>query len=193
MSEMCELRRSSDLLPRECAALLDVPVETFRAWDSGRRSVPVSALHRARQAVAEHARQTELLPLSRLATELGTHVRALQAAARTGRLEVRFSTRSVFGRPLRLATRAAGAQFKRTHYRRFAGQAVCAARLPSVPADYDQQLKRLRCRLRLTRERLARRVGAARMAVVYQWEARKRTPSPVFWQRIQALSRGVGA
>ena len=25
--------------------------------------------------------------------------------------------------------------------------------------------------------------------VVYQWEARKRTPSPVFWQRITALHR----
>ena len=47
-------------------------------------------------------------------------------------------------------TRAAGAQFKRTLYRRFAAQAVCAAPLPSVPADYDQQLKRLRRRLRLT-------------------------------------------
>ena len=32
-------------------------------------------------------------------------------------------------------------------------------------------------------------VGAARKAVVYQWEARKRCPSPVFWQRIDALCR----
>ena len=30
-------------------------------------------------------------------------------------------------------------------------------------------------------------VGAAGKAVVYQWEARKRTPSPLFWQRIIAL------
>ncbi len=34
---------------------------------------------------------------------------------------------------------------------------------------------------------LARLVGAAGKAVVYQWEARKRTPSPLFWQRIIAL------
>ena len=32
-------------------------------------------------------------------------------------------------------------------------------------------------------------VGAARKAVVYQWEARKRCPSPVFWQRITVLHR----
>ena len=30
-------------------------------------------------------------------------------------------------------------------------------------------------------------MGAARKAVVYQWEARKRTPSPVFWQRLTTL------
>ena len=123
--------------------------------------------------------------MSRLAAGLAVHVRTLQAAARTGRIEVRFYSRSVFGRPVRLATRAAGERFKRTHYRHFA---ACAAPLPSVPVDYDQQLQRLRRRLRLTQEGLAHRVGAARKAVVYQWESRKRTPSPVFWQRIQALS-----
>ena len=187
MSELRELRHRIALSQRGCAQLLCVSEETYRTWDSGRRSVPVAVLHRARRVVAERVRQTELLPLGQLAAELGVHVRTLQAAARTGRLGVTFSTRSVFGRPIRLASRAAGEQFKRTHYRRFAGQAVCAAPLPSVPADYDQQLKRLRRRLRLTQEGLARRIGAARKAVVYQWESRKRTPSPVFWQRIQAL------
>lgn len=66
MGEIRELRRSAGLSQYECAELLNVPVETFRVWDSGRRSVPVSALHRARRAVAEHARQTQLLPLSQL-------------------------------------------------------------------------------------------------------------------------------
>ncbi len=187
MSEIRQLRRRMGLSQQEYAELLSVPVETLRTWDSGRRAVPVSALHCARRAAVEHARQTELLPLGQLAAELSVHVRTLQAAARTGRLDVRFSTRSVFGRPIRLATRAAGERFKRTHYRRFAGQAICAAPLPCVPADYDQQLKHLRRRLRLTQEGLAHHVGAARRAVVYQWESRKRTPSPVFWQRIQAL------
>jgi transcriptional regulator with XRE-family HTH domain len=61
------------------------------------------------------------------------------------------------------------------------------APLPFVPHDYDARLKRLRRRLRLTQEDLARRVGAANKAVVYQWESRKRAPSPVFWKRIEAL------
>ena len=34
-------------------------------------------------------------------------------------------------------------------------------------------------------------IGAAGKAVVYQWEARKRTPSPVFWQRVQELKSVV--
>lgn len=57
--------------------------------------------------------------------------------------------------------------------------------LPSVPGDYDQQLKRLRSQLRLSQQALAQHIGAAGKVVVYQWESRKRTPSPVFWQRIQ--------
>jgi hypothetical protein len=34
---------------------------------------------------------------------------------------------------------------------------------------------------------LARRIGAAGKAVVYQWESRKRTPSPVLWQQVMRL------
>ena len=45
----------------------------------------------------------------------------------------------------------------------------------------------LRRRMRLTQEALAQRIGAAGKAVVYQWESRKRTPSPVFWERVEAL------
>ena len=33
----------------------------------------------------------------------------------------------------------------------------------------------------------AQRIGAAGKAVIYQWEARKRQPSPVFWTRIDQL------
>ncbi len=78
----------------------------------------------------------------------------------------------------------------RTHYRRFAGQATCPAPLASVPPDYDVRVKSLRSELELSQRALARLIGAAGKAVVYQWESRKRTPSPVFWQRIQALSQG---
>ena len=66
MSEIRELRRQIGLSQPECAALLSVPLETFRVWDSGRRMVPTGVLRRARTAVVEHAHRTKLL-LSRLA------------------------------------------------------------------------------------------------------------------------------
>jgi len=192
MNELRELRRQADLSQRDFAGLLDVRLNTFRMWDSGLRPVPAHMLLRAREAIEHHAQQTELLPLSRLAKELHVHMRTLQAAVRTGRLAAQFSVKSVFGRPRRLATRAAAAQFMATHYRRFSGQAICPAPLPTVPDDYDQHLRALRRRLRLTQDGLARRIGAAGKAVIYQWESRKRTPSPVLWQQVMRLQL-VGA
>ena len=183
-----EMRRAAGLSQQECAALMDVPLNSFRMWDSGLRSIPPPISQRARDALSHHARQHELLPLERLAAELGMHVRTLQAAARTGRLEVQFHTRSIYGRPARLSTRAASDIFKRMHYRRFAGQRICPLPLPDVPDDYSEQLKRLRGDLRLTQQAFARRIGAASKAVVYQWESRKRRPSPVFWQRVERLA-----
>ena len=156
-------------------------------WDSGLRPVPVGVLPRARVVITEHTRNSELLSLDQLARELGIHQRTLRAAARTGRLKVTFSVRSVFGRLIRFATRAAGQAFMRTHYRHYGRPRRAVAPLPSVPHDYHLYLKRLRHRLRLTQDDLARRIGAANKAVVYQWESRKRRPSPVFWQRIEAL------
>jgi len=190
MYEVRDLRRTIGLGQGEFAALLSVPLETFRPWDSGRRAIPIALLQRARDVVAHHQRQHELLPLDQLANELRVHIRTLQAAVRTGRLEAHFSVKSVFGRPRRLATRAAAEQFMSTHYRQFGGQKACPAPLPAVPPDYDQQLRVLRRRLRLTQDALARRIGAAGKAVVYQWESRKRTPSPVFWQQVLRLQRG---
>jgi len=93
MSELRQLRRTAGLGQREFAALLSVPLETFRTWDSGRRPVPGLVLHQAAAAIARHQRQCELLPLDQLARELHVHVRTLQAAARTGRLDATFSVR----------------------------------------------------------------------------------------------------
>ena len=140
MSEIRELRQDIGLSQQQCAALLDVSVDTFRRWDSGRRPVPLGTLHRARRTLGEYEHRTELLPLGQLAADLGVHVRTLQAAARTGRLDATFYERSVFGRPRRVASRAASEKFMWIHYRRFAGQPACAAPLPSVPPDYDSQL-----------------------------------------------------
>jgi DNA-binding transcriptional regulator YiaG len=189
MNELRELRRAIGLGQREFAALLSIPLETFRPWDSERRVVSVAVLQRAREVVSHYQRQHERLPLCQLAKELHVHIRTLQAAVRTGRLTAHFAVQSVFGRPKRLATRAAAEQFMAMHYRRYSGQEVCPAPLPTVPSDYDQQLRALRRRLRLTQDGMARRIGAAGKAVIYQWEARKRTPSPVFWQRIRILER----
>jgi len=135
------------------------------------------------------ATQRELLPLARLAADLGVHVRTLQAAARTGRLATHFSVRSVFGRPIRFASRAAGEQFMARYYRRFSGQEKCPPPLLCVPNDYDQRLRDVRRRKELTQGALAERIGVASKAVVYQWESRKRTPSPVLWRRIMDLDR----
>lgn len=187
MGELRDLRRAADLSQHEFAALMRVPVNTFRMWDSGLRPVPRHMLRRATEAATAHARSTELLSLDQLARELGVHQRTLRAAARAGRLQVTFSLRSVFGRPLRLATRAAGQAFMRSHYRRYGRRGPAAVPLPAVPHDYDARLKRLRHRLRLTQTELARRIGAANKAVVYQWESRKRTPSPVFWKCVETL------
>ena len=58
-----------------------------------------------------------------------------------------------------------------------------------MPDDYAEQIRALRRARGVSQVQLATLVGAARKAVVYQWEARKRCPSPVFWQRITVLHR----
>ena len=191
MNALRHWRRDADLSQQDFAELLDVPLNTFRMWDSGLRPVPTRILQQAQAAVERHARRTELLPLGALAKEFRVHIRTLQAAVRTGRLAAQFSVRSVFGRPRRLATRAATEQFMASHYRRFSGQAICPAPLPTVPHNYPQQLRALRRRLRLTQGGLAQRIGAASKAVIYQWESRKRTPSPVLWHNVLRLERGA--
>src|SRR5436190_3383072 len=167
------------------------PTRNLRTWDSGRRPTPAPMLHRATASVADYKQRSALLPLRELAKELGVHIRTLQVAARTGRLQTHFSIRSVFGRPMQFSSRAAGEQFLATHYRRFSGQPVCPLPLPTVPDNYDERLRDLRQRIRLTQDTLARRIGAAGKAVVYQWESRKRRPSPVLWQRVVTLD-GLG-
>jgi transcriptional regulator with XRE-family HTH domain len=142
MSELRRLRRDADLSQRDFAELLDVPLNTFRMWDSGLRPVPARILVRARAAVERRVQQTELLPLGELAREFGVHLRTLQAAVRTGRLVAQFSVKSVFGRPRRSATRAATEQFMASHYRRFSGQAICPAPLPTVPPDFPNNCGR---------------------------------------------------
>ena len=117
------------------------------------------------------------------------HVKTLRAAARDGRLPVTYGTRTTFRRLRARATLAAATQFRRSYFGR---QVRPADRLQplswaSVPEDYDVQIRALRRARGVSQAQLATLVGAARNAVVYQWEARKRTPSPLFWRKITAL------
>ena len=172
------------------AAMLGASPESYRTWDAGRRATPLKMLARAR-ALATPRDDHALLPFPMLALLIGVHVKTRRSAARDGRLPVTYDTRTTCRRLRARATLAAGTQFRRAYY----GRQVRPAdrreppRWASVPGDYDVRIRALRRARGLSQAQLATLVGAARKAVVYQWEARKRTPSPVFWQRITALHR----
>ena len=170
------------------AATLGASPESYRTWDAGRRAPPPKVLARAR-ALATHRDDHELLPLPVLALLVGVHVKTLRAAARDGRLPVTYDTRTTFRHLRARATPAAARAFRRSYYRRMVRPDDRRTPLTwaSVPSDYSEQIRALRRARGLSQAQLATLVGAARKAVVYQWEARKRTPSPVFWRRITAL------
>ena len=172
------------------AAILCASLESYRTWDAGRRATPPKILARAR-ALARHRDEHALLPLPILALLIGVHVKTLRAAARDGRLPVTYDTRTTFRRLRARATPAAARAFRRAYYGRAVRPDDRRAPLTwaSVPDDYDAQIRVLRHARGLSQAQLATLVGAARKAVVYQWEARKRTPSPLFWQRITSLHR----
>ena len=170
------------------AAMLGASPESYRTWDAGRRATPPKILARAR-ALATHRNDHELLPLPVLALLVGVHVKTLRAAARDGRLPVTYDTKTTFRHLRARATPAAARAFRRSYFGRTVKLVDRRAPLTwtSVPDDYDAQIRALRRARRLSQGQLATLVGAAHKAVVYQWEARKRTPSPLFWQRIAAL------
>ena len=172
------------------AAMLGASPESYRTWDAGRRATPLKILARAR-ALATHRDDHALLPLSVLALLIGVHVKTLRAAARDGRLPVTYDTRTTFRRLRARATPAAARAFRRSYYGRTVRAEDRRAPLTwsTIPPDYDVQIRALRQRLDLSQARFAELVRAASKAVVYQWESRKRCPSPVFWRRIEELWR----
>ena len=97
MSLMRTYRRALGLSQSAFAAQLNVPLETYRPWDSGRREPPPQLLTRAR-TLAGYPDETVLLPLPVLALMIGVHVRTLHAAVRSGRLVVAYDTRTTFRR-----------------------------------------------------------------------------------------------
>ena len=174
------------------AAMLGSSPESYRTWDAGRRATPLKILTRAR-ALATHRDDHALLPLPVLALLIGVHVKTLRAAARDGRLPVTYDTRTTFRQLRARATPADATAFRRSYYGRTVRPADRREPLTwtNVPDDYDLQIRALRRARGLSQAQLATLVGAARKAVVYQWETRKRCPSPVFWARIRAVSTGT--
>ena len=126
-------------------------------------------------------------PCSRCSS--GCTPRRCDQRPRDGRLPVIYDTRTTFRRLRARATPAAARAFRRSYYGRTVRPDDRRAPLTwsTVPVDYDVRIRAVRRGLGLSQARFAAQVGAARKAVVYQWEARKRCPSPVFWQRIEAL------
>ena len=175
--------------------MLGVAAETYRTWDSGRRATPDPWLAKARTLAARED-PARLWSLEALAAELGVHVRTLRNAARSGRLCVTFESRVVFGHLVPRATLAAGRTFIERYYKQCYSRTALTPTPPRhtpVPADWPQQLRQIRADLALTQTQLAQRIGAAGKAVIYQWESRKRQPSPVFWTRIDQLRADADA
>jgi DNA-binding transcriptional regulator YiaG len=190
-SVLKEVRMRLRLSQAECAASLGVAVETFRAWDSGRRTTPAAIARRA-QTLEAKQQPSDLVSLQVLADELHMHVRTLRAAAHDGRLAATFNPRPYFGKLTATATREDAARFMATWYRRTYGRGrrrLVAVYRVTVPANFAATIVGVRRRLGLSQQQLAVRVGAASKAVVYQWESGKRRPSPVFWLRIEKLQR----
>jgi transcriptional regulator with XRE-family HTH domain len=173
----------------ELARRLDVPVDTYRCWECGRRTIPLEVVEHLSLISGKDCDERPMT-LPALADLLAVHVRTLRAAARDGRLAVTYGTRSYFGRPVPMATRSAGQAFRHLYYRKTSRWVARPPRpklLPRVPGNYDLHLLGLRARHGLTQEQLARTIGVAGKAVIYQWETRRRKPSAVLWARIEEL------
>ena len=186
MTLLRSLRLAVKASQADFAARLGVSVDAYRPWDVGRRKPPAEILTRA-HALANVGPDDRPMALPTLAGLLGVSVFRLREAARDGRLAVTYETRTAFGRPIPRATRLAGEQYKRQYYgkrSRWVPRPGQPEPFLPVPTDFDRRIKALRRRQSLSQTQLAALVGAAGKAVVYQWESRKRAPSPVFWSRI---------
>ena len=139
------------------AAMLGVSPESYRTWDAGRRATPPHVMARAR-ALATHRDEHALLPLPGLALLIGVHVKTLRAAARDGRLPVTYDTRTTFRRLRARATPAAARAFRRSYYGRPVKPVDRRAPLTwaSVPDDYDEQIRALRCARGLSQAQLVK-------------------------------------
>lgn len=132
-TEIRALRHALRLSQHAFAQRLGVSLETLRPWDSGRRRTPAAIVTRARAMVCEPDPPEPLLSLDVLAEEFGMHQRTLRDAVRLGRLTVHLSTRSAFGRPIRLATRTAVREYQEHFYRRAYSRMMLKPPKPTRP------------------------------------------------------------
>jgi DNA-binding transcriptional regulator YiaG len=191
MRTLRDCREATQSSQAAFAERLGVSLQSYRMWDAGRRPVPGELLVRAR-AFANVALPDGAMALLALAPLLGVSVFRLREAARDGRLAVSYDRRVVFGRLVPRATLAAGKAYKSRFYNKRKRWVALPAppEFAAVPEDYDRQVVALRQDLGLSQIQLAQRIGAAGRAVIYQWESRKRRPSPLLWQRVLALETG---
>lgn len=201
-----ECRTRLGLSQRQMAVRLAIDLETCRVLDSGRRQAPIAILARVRllahqvlappiddepEAPPKSAPVDEpLLSLPTLALMIGVHARTLWNAARRGQLAVEYDTRTTFRQLRSRSTLTEARRYRDQNYgrRHLGASRMSAPSWGAIPRDYDTRVRRLRRRMRLTQGAFARQLGAANKAVIYQWESRRRCPSPVFWQRIEALA-----
>jgi DNA-binding transcriptional regulator YiaG len=182
-----QIRTRHLLSQAQLAGRLDVSVETLRLWDSGRRQTPDAVIALAERLLSDP--DEPLFALRQLAATFDVHVRTLRAAARDGRLSVTFANRAFFGRPVAVATRTAVTAFLAGGYGKSRTTVRAVPPLAPVPDDCGPRIIGIRRRLGVSQGELARRVGAAGRAVVYQWETGKRRPSAVFWTRLLKLRK----
>jgi transcriptional regulator with XRE-family HTH domain len=67
-----EIRLATGLSQRALATRLQIPLQTYRPFDSGRRAVPHELLQRAESSRNQHRRDIELLTIDTAAREYHT-------------------------------------------------------------------------------------------------------------------------
>jgi len=122
--------------------------------------------------------RARMLPFETLARLIHVHVRTLHVAAKTDGCASHMDTRTTFHRLRARATLADAETFLHEYFEKALWPRYRPAplRWNQIPPDYPDQIRRLRRRLDVTQAQFAVLVGAARKALVYQWEARKRLP-----------------
>ena len=165
---------------------MSVSLESYRAWESGRRPLRPGLLIEA-NVLTLQTRPDTPVSLHTLANLISVHVRTLHAAAKDGRLRVTYDTRTTFHRVRVRSTPVDVQIFRHTYFDRSRWPTVRPPTMTwqEIPKDYASQIRTIRRQMGLSLGQFAVLIGAANKAVVYQWESQKRCPSPVFWCRIQ--------